>query len=325
MEIGGETIMQNFIGKDGFIWWMGVIEQRNDPLKLGRCRVRIFGWHSENLQQMPTEELPWASPCISPNSVMLDSSPLIGDYVFGFFSDGLSAQAPIIMGMLPGIVTSGPTADKGFSDGTDYPVGEPTTSRLYRNEKVNDTPIGYHNNNLDVGVPTASGGSWSEPKSSYNTKPPYNNVTETISGHVFELDDTPGSERIHLAHKANTFFEIAPDGSKVTKVSGKNYEIYLSDNNVHIKGTCNITIDGNANFYVKGNVTEKVDGAYTLNATGPIVINGETVNINNGTKGAARVGDTADTGDDGTGSHFDTNSAGTNIIETGSGTVFIGD
>ena len=53
--------------------------------------------------------------------------------------------------------------------------------------------------------------------------------------------------------------------------------------------------------------------------------NGRTINLNNGIMGAARVGDTADTGDQGTGSHFDVNSPGTNIIETGSSTVFIGD
>jgi hypothetical protein len=68
-----------------------------------------------------------------------------------------------------------------------------------------------------------------------------------------------------------------------------------------------------------------VDGNYDLNVTGDIRINGKTVNINQGTMGAARIGDTADTGDQGTGSDTDVNSAGTNVIESGSGTVFIGD
>jgi hypothetical protein len=40
---------------------------------------------------------------------------------------------------------------------------------------------------------------------------------------------------------------------------------------------------------------------------------------------AARIGDTADTGDEGTEEHYDLNDAGTNVIETGSSTVFIGD
>ena len=33
----------NFLGMDGFYWWLGVVENRNDPLKIGRVQVRIFG------------------------------------------------------------------------------------------------------------------------------------------------------------------------------------------------------------------------------------------------------------------------------------------
>ena len=76
------------------------------------------------------------------------------------------------------------------------------------------------------------------------------------------MDDTPGAERIMLNHMKDglTFFEIAPDGSKVTKVKGNNFEIYMQDNNIHVMGVCNITVDGNANLYVKGDLTQKVDG-----------------------------------------------------------------
>jgi hypothetical protein len=84
------------------------------------------------------------------------------------------------------------------------------------------------------------------------------------------LDDTPGAERIHLNHKTNTFFEIAPDGSKVTKVQGDNYEIYIKDNNIHVKGQCNITVDGNAGIYVKGDATQKVDGSVKWNVGGDV-------------------------------------------------------
>ena len=104
------------------------------------------------------------------------------------------------------------------------------------------------------------------------TIPPYNRVTQTLS-HVFEMDDTPGAERIQLNHKTNTFFEIAPDGSMVTKVQGENFSIYVKDNNVHVKGSCNITVDGNTNLYVKGNLTEKVDGNITRNVAGSVTEN----------------------------------------------------
>ena len=262
--------MQNFLGHDGFSWWMGVVESRDDPLNLGRCRVRIFGLHTENIQDIPTETLSWAHAGWSPNSSWTSSAPLVGDYVFGFFTDGASHQAPVLLAVFPGIPKNGANPSKGFSEGDHYPLNEPTTSRLYRNENIANTIIGVHNSNLDTAVPTASGGTWDEPKSQYATKPPYNNVTETLSGHVIELDDTPGAERIHVAHIANTFFEIAPDGSKVTKVSGKNYEIYLNDNNIHVKGMCNITVDGDANLYVKGNMIEKVDGDVTSTVGGNV-------------------------------------------------------
>ena len=44
-----------------FIHFQGVVEDRNDPLNIGRVRVRCFGWHSEDKDLIPTDKLPWAS------------------------------------------------------------------------------------------------------------------------------------------------------------------------------------------------------------------------------------------------------------------------
>ena len=38
----------NFMGLDGFVWFTGVVEDRNDPAKLGRVRVRCLGFHTED-------------------------------------------------------------------------------------------------------------------------------------------------------------------------------------------------------------------------------------------------------------------------------------
>ena len=40
-----------FMGFDGFVWFMGVVEDRRDPMALGRCRVRIAGLHTEKMEQ----------------------------------------------------------------------------------------------------------------------------------------------------------------------------------------------------------------------------------------------------------------------------------
>ena len=47
-----------FMGLDGFVWFTGVVEDRYDPDKLGRVRVRCLGYHTESKELIPTEDLP---------------------------------------------------------------------------------------------------------------------------------------------------------------------------------------------------------------------------------------------------------------------------
>jgi len=95
--------MENFLGKDGFRWWVGVVETRVDPLGLARCQVRIFGWHDNNQQKLPTKDLPWAAAMHPINNADTFSTPRIGEWVVGFFMDGDAAQFPVMMGVLPGV------------------------------------------------------------------------------------------------------------------------------------------------------------------------------------------------------------------------------
>lgn len=278
---------KNFIGQDGFVWWIGVIENRIDPLNLGRCQVRIFGWHTEDDTLVPSQDLPWAIPMLPVNSSQVTTFK-DGDMVVGFFTDGTSAQQPVIMGVFPGIPTQLSSAQKGFADRrqgaklnnsprkvksrtykkdgtgivivndtpTRYPdsLNEPTTSRLARNENLTKTYLKDRVANLDSGVKIAGDkGTWNEPAPAYNAKFPYNKAVETESGHSFEVDDTPGFERINTTHRSGTFSEIYPSGTKVEKITKSNYQIIMSDDNVHIMGKCNITIDSEARILVKGN------------------------------------------------------------------------
>lgn len=94
---------KDFAGLNGFIWWVGVIENRIDPLGMGRCQVRIFGWHSQDKTLAPTVDLPWAIPMHSINNSKTFTSPSIGEWVVGFFLDAENAQEPVMMGVLPGL------------------------------------------------------------------------------------------------------------------------------------------------------------------------------------------------------------------------------
>jgi len=101
--------MAYFMGKGGFVWWQGVVEDRHDPLYLGRCKVRVLGWHSENKNDMPTVSLPWAypvAPITSASQTGVGTSPLgpvEGTWVVGFYRDGEAGQEPVFFGTLGGI------------------------------------------------------------------------------------------------------------------------------------------------------------------------------------------------------------------------------
>jgi hypothetical protein len=96
--------MRNFIGQDGFVWWIGIVEDIDDPLTLGRCKVRCFGYHPAKKDGLvPTEDLPWALAIHPVNTPNLYGTPKAGDWVFGFFLDAMSAQEPAILGYLPAI------------------------------------------------------------------------------------------------------------------------------------------------------------------------------------------------------------------------------
>jgi len=72
---------KDFAGKNGFIWWMGFVEDRKDPYKLGRVRVRCVGWHPDNKMELPTDMLPWATTTFPVNNTN-PYAPKEGDMCF---------------------------------------------------------------------------------------------------------------------------------------------------------------------------------------------------------------------------------------------------
>jgi hypothetical protein len=97
---------------------------------------------------------------------------------------------------------------------------------------------------------------------------PYNHIIATDSGHSFEMDDTPGRERIRLQHRSGTFTEVHSDGTEVHKIIGDGYEIVTKDKNVLISGRCSITVNGDATFIIKGDKNEKIEGNYNQEIVG---------------------------------------------------------
>lgn len=508
--------------KDGMIWWVGVVENRNDPLKLGRCQVRIFGYHTEDTSLLPTSDLPWALPMQPITSAAISGKgsapvgPLEGSWVVGWFLDGKEKQQPLMIGTIGGtqqdnpfcpitnktsinprqnylkdssgnivhdnsgepILTGEPAVtgnyitselpplkqdqiqslmdaigqkesssipngiqnysaenklgyigkyqfgasaliDLGYvkigttnstlndpnnwtgkdgiiskdkflksgniqesimfqylkvnykrlqnnkvistednftdvagylaaahlvgsgnankfdkkdgngvkastyfsignksvggtgdvpSDNTETPnrdtwiPGNPNNPSSDPTKSLNDPSLakreGFRDpnkvyptceysgkvdtNKLAVGddthksiidkrrkrvekIPTAiSSFTWSEPDSAFCAKYPYNQVIETEAGHVVELDNTPGKERIHVYHKSGSFMEIDVNGSMIRKVTGDNYEVMERNNSVYVKGGYNLTVDGATKILVRDNASIQVEGDTTI-------------------------------------------------------------
>lgn len=115
-----------FQGLDGFKWFTGVVEDRKDPAKRGRVRVRIHALHSKEKQVndktgqgIPTEDLPWAivmRPATSASMDGIGQTPLglvEGSWVWGFSRDGDAFNDLIIVGSIGGKPEDPPRDNNG--------------------------------------------------------------------------------------------------------------------------------------------------------------------------------------------------------------------
>jgi len=385
-----------FQGKDGYIWWNGVVEDRKDPLMIGRCRVRILGWHTPNKAELPTDMLPWAQVVMPITSASQTGAghapvgPVEGTWVMGFYRDGELAQEPVMVGTLPGVPEKFAKINTGFNDPrldtddtdlnsvssttglggkgtptnlTSFPYppksisivtgGEaeissytdeerkaftsqslypreldvPTTSKYARGEgdssssATTDGIIAFKNKNLsnrtivstfspspflipkgesitafagksiegtkeylssdDYASLTSTGEikQIKQPPSAYAAVYPYNHVYESESGHLIEMDDTPGKERLHWYHRSGTFTEFHPKGIRVDKTNAHRYNM--------VSGNQETIIGGQEIKSISSDSTTKIGGKLTLNSgkeirmisdTGNVVIDSSTLN-----------------------------------------------
>ena len=374
---------QDFMSLEGFVWWYGVVEDRKDPLYLGRVKVRCIGFHTDDKTEIPTEELPWAEviqPITSAAISGIGRTPtglIEGTHVFGFFRDGAEAQEPVVLGSSGGIPEDFANPNFGFYDprtlterkNSPYPPvhidrfenGSPgkiinhnqidenqekytfsgitpySNTTLFSSGEIDDkvqinayrldpktggpsakathssqifsrnpdenrvikdkdgnplmslpsttllalnrtryydntrgemvtTPqpqaqvenyshritsvLADTNKKLHTQVRTAviAEPDWTLPTDYINPEYPYNHVTYTESGHLLEMDDSPGAERVRLLHRSQSFIEFTPTGDKIENVVGRSYFVSDSDSFTHILGNDVRHISGNINW-----------------------------------------------------------------------------
>lgn len=214
----GITRLREFVmrelGKDGFVWWFGIVEDVEDPLQLGRVRVRCYNFHVLNPTLLPTEDLPWAHVIMpvtsasyqgkgwSPTFLRVDST------VFGFFADGLQAQHPVVMGTLPGIPQTNPDSVDAANISEELHDVNPLARGI---NKLVEPKGQVYNNETDPIDPV--------PGFMFGAQYPHNKTFESERGHVVEVDDTPGAERLHMYHTGGSYVEMG-NGITVDKTNG---------------------------------------------------------------------------------------------------------
>jgi hypothetical protein len=171
-------------------------------------------------------------------------------------------------------------------DGTADPTGEfpkrynwfgNSQSAAGRGVRINKVNVqgGSLDMNFDVSAPSPS---------IY----PFNYAMETPIGHSFEIDDTPGNERILLKHHTGAGIEIQPDGTVIVSSAANTVHVTNGDHNLSVTGEGHIAYDGNLHMKVNGNYNVDVSGTYNMTVGN---------NYNNQIKGTfiTEVGDTHQT------------------------------
>ena len=254
-------IASDIPGRGSFVWWIGRVADRADPESLGRVRVRCLGWHTDDVELLPNDALPWATVMYASSPNPQINPPRIGDWVIGFFQDGENAQQPTVLGVMPTKGVGGfaddladdgpePLADRpspgvanvpgpGGSGHTQVPApAVPLTAAGTPGASTGTPPLGIANATADqkTGIPDGAGGTFDEPASSFAPVYPYNKAIVSESGHSTELDDTPGAERVDVRHRTGTGVEMNPGGDMNVKV--------INDKNEFITGNLNESITG---------------------------------------------------------------------------------
>ena len=275
------------------MFFKGVVESHDDPLRLGRVRVRVLGVHTENKNEIPTEHLPWANPAGPITSAGVTGVgdwrvPVQGAWVWIFFEDYPENQRPVYFATVSGIPQVPANTNEGFNDPAGiFPLvdklGEPDYNRLASNRKISQTVIQLKDDEQTKHIPVANlqiiGSdlsnftkpsvapyTYSEPIEPYATTYPNNRVIETepkeyMNGHVIELDDTESAARIHIHHKAGTSISIHPNGQMITKIRKDNYNLIMGNSLTYVNGTDSETVWGDKRIVIKKNVQREVYGS----------------------------------------------------------------
>ena len=117
-----------------------------------------------------------------------------------------------------------------------------------------------------------------EPEIPNASKYPKNRVIKTSGGHLIEVDNTPGYERLHIRHKKGTRVEITPNGSvrfianknRYTAIAGDEELVVRGNTSIVLESDASIRCEGDMDLQVQGDMKTLVEGNYNLEVQGDV-------------------------------------------------------
>jgi hypothetical protein len=240
------------ISNNLFKMYRGIVEDNNSPIKDGRVRVRIFGIHSEDKSLVPTNTLPWAELI----------QPLTFGYGSGIGITSVPRTGSWVFVILENDNPNNPIIVGGVS-------GKSTDKSNYQLPK--QERIGFWDVN-DLANPGY----------------PNNHVIETLAGHIIEIDDAGGTERIRICHTNGNEVLLNNEGISISSVkdrteltAGKFTQTVLNtieinstgSISINTAGSVNISSNGVTNLLANGDVNLRTDAELHVSSTSHSTIN----------------------------------------------------
>ena len=303
-------MLSYFMGRDGFTWFIGVCEDRDDPKAIGRIRVRCFGYHTDDLTKLPTQDLPWAHVILPPTAqvgAMHNIRP--GDWVFGFFRDTDTLQQPVIIGVMPGIPSTASDPSKGFSDPNSpsapdtqdtkykkepdfgpYPsrVGQADTSRLTSGLLEAHPEIAERDLADTKDVPTAKPDvTWSDPRTTDPSEfgllaagtnpetgeartPKLRRGTEYPYNHVLETEGGHIKEYDDTPYAERIYEKHTAGTFYEIDADGNKVTRVVGDNYEIVAGTNYVNVKGDVNLTIDSNCNTYIKGDWNIKVDGNV-------------------------------------------------------
>lgn len=236
------------------MFYRGVVEDNNHPEKNGMVRVRIFGIHSEKstgFDAVSTSDLPWAE--------------VAGGTEFGLVS-GVGISSVLRKGTMVWVFFK--------EDDFNYPVvfatakGNNSSADPYGSGTFCD-PDGVYPKRMGPDIHPSAQGAYTSLA-----------TLETASGHLIELDDSDGNERIKITHKTGSFVFIDKDGNIFVN-SVKNIEYTIAENaKWTIGGKLDILTGDNTNINSGGKLGITSSGTTDINSGGNLKAQAPKIDLN---------------------------------------------